>query len=164
MDADATVFRKSCQRLPVTEFRLNNHVANGPKNLGFCKRVRERREELGMDRQELADKSGLKYSTIADIENEQSFSSRRIDALAAALQVTTDYLRDGGELVEVVSERVLSSREIDLIMAYRALTQSGRTTIEALAKNLPKRRSGKIPAVYDPLSGRGNIARSRRSG
>jgi transcriptional regulator with XRE-family HTH domain len=164
MGADATVFRNSCQRLPVTEFRLNANMEKGP-NIGFCKRVKDRREELKMTRQELADRSGLKYTTIADIENENSFSSRRIDALANALQTTPEYLRDGIKTtVEVVSERVLSAREKDLIFAYRSLTKPSRLTIDQLLKNLPKKRSGKIPRVYDPLADRGTSARSRRSG
>lgn len=164
MGADATVSRNLCQRLSVTEFRLNGLMAKKLPNYGFCKRVRDRRKELHMDRHELADKSGLKYSTIADIENENSFSSRRIDALAHALRTTPEYLRSGVEAVEVVSERVLSDREKDLVMSYRALTESSRIALDGLIKNLPKKRSGKIPGIYDPLADRIATARSRRSG
>lgn len=164
MGADATVFRKSCQRLSVTGFRLNASMGKEPPNLGFCKRVRDRRKELDITRHELAEKSGLKYSTIADIENENSYSSRRIDALAYALETTTEYLRSGTGTKDVVSERVLSDPEKSLVMAYRELTPTSRESIEQVIKNLPKRRSGKIQGVYDPVGARRSTARSRRSG
>jgi transcriptional regulator with XRE-family HTH domain len=164
MDAETTVSRNFCQRLPVTEFRLNGLMAKKPPNYGFCKRVRDRRVELHMDRHELSDKSGLKYSTIADIENENSFSSRRIDALAQALRTTPEYLRSGVKTTEVISERVLSPREKGLVMAYRALTESSRVTLDGFIKTLPKKRSGKIPGVYDPIADRVANARTQGSG
>lgn len=58
-------------------------------------RVRHEREAQGIERRALAEASGLKYSTLADLEYGQSKSSTKLHKIAAALGVRVEWLETG---------------------------------------------------------------------
>lgn len=58
-------------------------------------RFKQRRHELGLSQQELADRAGVAQQTIAKIESGNTDNPRRITALADALQTTERWLISG---------------------------------------------------------------------
>lgn len=58
-------------------------------------RIKKAREERRLSRPELAERSGVKYPTLAGIENGDQASSTRLHALAKALRVRVDWLATG---------------------------------------------------------------------
>lgn len=94
------------------------------------KRIKQRREELGMSQDELAKKLGYKSrSTIAKIEKgENDITQSKIAAFADALQTTPSYLMGWGQSGEMpmridslLSNRGISSKE------WKALKKDGIT-------------------------------------
>ncbi len=58
--------------------------------LGY--RIRQARKAVGLDRKELAAKTGIAYSTLADIENDYSATCTKIATLADVLGVNALWL------------------------------------------------------------------------
>ncbi|RWU12486.1 helix-turn-helix domain-containing protein [Xanthomonas phaseoli pv. manihotis] len=58
-------------------------------------RIREARKARGMTRPELAKESGIKYPTLAGIENNDQVGTTQLPAIADALQVNTRWLQTG---------------------------------------------------------------------
>jgi len=61
------------------------------------KRVKERREELGMSQSVLAKRIGVSGPSLSQLESGKIKRSRRINKLAAALKVTPEWLEGGAE-------------------------------------------------------------------
>ena len=91
------------------------------------KRIKQRREELGMSQDELAKKLGYKSrSTIAKIEKgENDITQSKIAAFADALQTTPSYLMGWGQNNDV-------SMRIDNLLSNRGISSK---EWEALKKN-----------------------------
>jgi transcriptional regulator with XRE-family HTH domain len=72
---------------------------------GIDKRLQAARKRLGLTREELAVRSGLSWSAIAQIESARRTNLRpaTLSALAQALDVTVDYLLDGGPAPPVMA-------------------------------------------------------------
>lgn len=89
------------------------------------KRIKQRREELGMSQDELAKKLGYKSrSTIAKIEKgENDITQSKIAAFAEALQTTPSYLM-GWDLNSEISLR------IDKLLSDRGISSSEWTALE----------------------------------
>lgn len=58
-------------------------------------RIKERREEIGLGRRELAAQVGMSYATLAGIENGDQGTSTRLHKLASALGVSPEWLETG---------------------------------------------------------------------
>lgn len=133
------------QRHPVTVFRLNEEVA-GPESFG--ERLRRLRLEQGMDRPELAERAGIPYSTLAEIENTGKESTRGdyLFALADALGVPGRELATGTKDRHESPGVHLTLSETELVKAYRAASASERRQIQAYLEGIaarpgkPKRR------------------------
>ncbi|HKM29046.1 MAG TPA: helix-turn-helix transcriptional regulator [Anaerovoracaceae bacterium] len=71
------------------------------------RRIRTRREEIGMTREELAAKLHVSYKFMGDIESgERGVSIKKLYTLAQILNLTTDYILAGkGESPEEIEER-----------------------------------------------------------
>lgn len=61
------------------------------------KRVKERREELGMSQSVLAKRIGVSGPSLSQLESGKIKRSRRLNKLAAALKVTPEWLEGGTE-------------------------------------------------------------------
>ncbi len=59
------------------------------------KRVKERREELGMSQSVLAKRIGVSGPSLSQLESGKIKRSRRLNKLAAALKVTPEWLENG---------------------------------------------------------------------
>lgn len=77
-----------CQRHPITEFRNNS-----PMNMGD--RIKAERKAKGLERNDLVRLTGIKYPTLAGIENGDQASSTKIHVLADALEVRPEWLETG---------------------------------------------------------------------
>lgn len=83
------------QRPPVTELRDNLTMARPadlPKFKTLGPRLKYWREKRDLSRRDLGKKVGLKYSTIADIENEHSRATKSLHRIAAVLGLNSHYL------------------------------------------------------------------------
>lgn len=65
--------------------------------MGIGKRVKQRRKEMRLTQQELADLIGVKQSTITAMETRDSTRSSYATALSLALGVTVEWLTAGDE-------------------------------------------------------------------
>ena len=95
----------------------------------FSKRLKQSRQDLKMTQKELADKTGIKRTTIASYEvGNISPSFENVKTLAEALGVTTDYLSGKSEYktlvekfdvkfdTEKIKSEVKLAQEIDAII------------------------------------------------
>lgn len=165
MDADATVFRKSCQRPIVTEFRLNRIMGIDLKEMTFGQRVAHFREGLNITQAELAEFAEVVPSTIGDIESGRTKSTPVIDLIAEKLEVSTKMLRYGEDADPTRhTNKTLSPRETKLIDLYRQLSGTSRNNLDYFMMGLPKKSAGKIAGAGDRSITGTKLARSRRSG
>lgn len=98
--------------------------------MGFGERLRCRREELGITQQELAERLGVKKSTIGSYETGKSMPREKVlldlfDVIAAE---PNDLFRDS--FSSKADE--LTPRERELVERYRALSKKGRIAIGAV--------------------------------
>lgn len=102
--------------------------------MSFGQRLRQRREELHMSRQELAHLLGVSVSAIGNYETGQN--AVREDVLLRlfhALDVDPNYLyQDAFQGTGFIC----SAREENLVRRFRDLSSAGRRTVEALVDNL----------------------------
>lgn len=78
----------ACQRHPITLKRHDSVMSVG-------KRIKEAREAKGLSRPQLADLTGIKYPTLAGIENGDQGSSTQIPVIADVLGVNPLWLSTG---------------------------------------------------------------------
>lgn len=98
-------------------------------------RIKVRRKKLKMSRPELVKRSGIPYSTLADIENERQKSSTALHIIAKVLQTTPEWLSDeaGPEEAGETMESPLTLREQQLLAAFRDAGKDLREAIERVA-------------------------------
>ena len=104
--------------------------------LELFRRIRSRREELGISQDELAKRVGYKSrSSINKIElGKNDITQSKIAEIAAALDTTPEYLM--GWQTEV-SKRV-NEDEAELVDNYRSLTDEGKQLFKNLLLHLSK--------------------------
>lgn len=78
-------------------------------------RIKQARELRGMNRRELADASGVKYTTIQMVETGETKRTGEIAALARALRVSPNWLADGKGPIEVEAD----AEDWPPVLAYR---------------------------------------------
>ena len=107
--------------------------------LELFKRIKSRREELGMSQDELAKKIGYRSrSSVNKIEKgENDIPQSKIVAFAAALNTTPEYLMGWD------SEESFSAEEFELINGYRKLSDSSKQIITAMIRQLNFERDSK---------------------
>lgn len=117
-------------------------------------RIKERREELEMSRQELADKIGVTPSAIANYEN--GVSSPKIELLYKlfdVLECDANYLyQDEMKNFTDDNEYHLSKDEVNFIDNYRLLSEKGKNAVQYIFEQEAKIRKyeSKLEAlVYD---------------
>lgn len=110
----------------------------GPESFGD--RVKRLRIEAGLERPELAQRAGVPYSTLAEIENTGKESTRAeyLVALADALGVSARELAIGQKLHEATGV-FLTLAENELLKAYRAASAAERKQIQAYLEGLAAR-------------------------
>ena len=116
-------------------------------------RIKERREELKMSRQELADKIGVTPSAIANYEN--GVSSPKIELLYKlfdVLQCDANYLyQDEMKSFTDDNEFRLSNDEMKIIEHYRLLSDKGKNAVQYIFDQEEKIRKyeSKLEALVD---------------
>ena len=102
--------------------------------MSFCKRLRSRREALGMTRDELAALLGVSRSAIGNYETGMSFPKEEVLLkLFDSLHIDPNYLfQDSFSPMETG----LTSAERTLLEKYRSLPQTGRRTIQSVVNAL----------------------------
>lgn len=111
--------------------------------MSIGQRVREARKAAGLTQQQLAEKVGIKQSTLSELENGDSAGSGHLAAMAAALNVSALWLQTGkGSMRHVAPPtpprsigRVATTEEIsELIALYGQSSPEWRQRIFDLAK------------------------------
>lgn len=98
--------------------------------MSFGQRMRQRREELGMSRAELARSLGVSLSAVGNYETDlNAMRSELLPRLFHALQVDPNYLYQDYFLG---SGFRLDGHEQALVEKYRSLTLAGRRTVESV--------------------------------
>lgn len=116
-------------------------------------RIKERREELKMSRQELADKIGVTPSAIANYEN--GVSSPKIELLYKlfdVLECDANYLyQDEMKNFTDDNEVKLSKDEMKIIEHYRLLSDKGKNAVQYIFEQEEKIRKyeSKLEALVD---------------
>jgi transcriptional regulator with XRE-family HTH domain len=81
---------------PIIEVKRNsdeNHHQNSDMSIG--ERVKLARKEAGLTQQELANKAGIKQSTLSELERGDSYGTKTLASMAAALSVNALWLEKG---------------------------------------------------------------------
>lgn len=81
------------------------------------KRVKERREELGMSQSVLAKRIGVSGPSLSQLESGKIKRSRRINKLASALKVTPEWLEGGAGETDVAAAPVAASAAKPAVIA-----------------------------------------------
>ena len=103
--------------------------------MSMATRIRERREALGMSRQELADKIGVTLSAIGNYE--LGISAPKVELLYKifdALQCDANYLYQ--DEMRSIESNTLTSPEHELVSAYRSLTLENKAKAMRVVKAL----------------------------
>lgn len=103
-------------------------------------RIRRIRTKKKISREALGLEVGLKYSTIADLENGNQKSSTKLHRIAEALGVTVEELETGVDPGPPPSTQALTRREQELLRQFRAATPDGKRAIEGAADGVSKPR------------------------
>ena len=69
-------------------------------------RIRERRTELGLSMRKLAEMAGCSHKTIGNMEKGQGITDKTLSKIAAAMEVSTEYLKTGKQ-ADPVSEKMI---------------------------------------------------------
>lgn len=116
----------------------------------LAERLTWARNERGFSQQQLANEAGIAQSTIGSLEAGTRLSARKITQIAAALEVSSDWLADGkGEpkqarqapVPAAPSKRRLQwveDDEAELLSQFRALGQAEKATSLVVLRSLPK--------------------------
>ena len=127
-------------------------------------RIRARREELSLSRQQLADRLGVTPSTVSNYEIGVSFPKEEVMLrLFDCLETDPNSLfRDSFR----AGERVLTQGERQMLAQYRDLSPLGRESIRAVLEALPGARVRLIFCLGEALSELAalNLARLERFG
>ena len=104
-------------------------------------RIKERRKELGLSQQELADRIGVTSRTsVCTVEKDrEDLTLERLRRYADALGVTPSYLM-GWDNVDVPCEMPfkidLSTEDVQIVKALGKLSQNGREKVKERIKEL----------------------------
>lgn len=101
--------------------------------LELYKRIRQRREMLGLSQDELAKKLGYKSrSSINKIEKgENDIPQSKILAFAEALNTTPEYLMGWNDRASITN-----NEEKELLNGFNSLTTDGKNTLMTMLKSL----------------------------
>lgn len=101
--------------------------------LELYKRIRQRREMLGLSQDELAKKLGYKSrSSINKIEKgENDIPQSKIVAFAEALNTTPEYLMGWNDRASITN-----TEEKELLNGFNSLTTDGKNTLMTMLKSL----------------------------
>lgn len=105
-------------------------------------RIRNRRIELGLTQQDLAEKTGYSNKTaINKIEtNLRSLPQSKIKLMAFALETTPDYLLDWDDTPAAPPQRTLSPDETALLDDYQKLNAAGQAKVREYASDLTEQK------------------------
>lgn len=96
-------------------------------------RIRQRRKELGLSQKDLSEKTKLAQTTISTIEKGKNDTTCSvISKIAAALNVSTDYLING--TTNKPPERKFSKQQLELIQITDELTEAQQTELLGAVK------------------------------
>ena len=98
------------------------------------KRIREKREALGITQEELAVRLGYKnISTIAKIENgTNDIVQSKVVEFANALNTSVSYLMGWKEELQAQSQLQISQSEQSLLHKYHSLDDKGKHTVDTV--------------------------------
>lgn len=100
-------------------------------------RLRYRRRQMGWTQEELAIRAGTNQAVIQKIENGKSLRPRKIDGIAAVLEVNPAWLLFGDDR----GSDGLTAEERSLVESWRALPSSQRERIRTEVLRLAGRRA-----------------------
>lgn len=129
--------------------------------MSFGSRIKERREQLGMSRTELAEEIGVVASAVGNYEND--YSTPKIELLYKifdALQCDANYLYQDEMRETRTKTKVLADDEMELIECYRDLCVENKTKLVRVAHYLAESEEleGLIANATDPHKARGETA------
>lgn len=110
--------------------------------LELFRRIRSRREELGISQDELARRVGYKSrSSINKIEKgKNDITQSKIAEIAAALDTTPEYLMGWQNETKLVN-----AEEAEIVDGYRELNDEGKRLVVGMIRQLNFKRGGAIP-------------------
>jgi len=110
--------------------------------LELFRRIRSRREELGISQDELAKRVGYKSrSSINKIEKgKNDITQSKIAEIAAALDTTPEYLMGWQNEMKVVN-----AEEAEIVDGYRELNDEGKRLVVGMIRQLNFKHGGAIP-------------------
>ena len=111
--------------------------------MSLADKVKQRREQLGMNQKQLAEASDITQGTISRIESGQvkELKSEALKRLAAALLVTVDFLVDRTDSL-TPNETVESDPNADYIFrGYEKLSARGREQVKNFVRFLEQQEA-----------------------
>lgn len=111
--------------------------------LELFRRIRSRREELGISQDELAKRVGYKSrSSINKIEmGKNDITQSKIAEIAAALDTTPEYLMGWEDEIS----KVVNAEEAEVVDGYRGLDDEGKRLVVGMIRQLNFKRVPSIP-------------------
>ena len=105
-------------------------------------RIRELREEMGIDARDFAKTVGLAYSSLMDLENGHSKSTKRLHKIIKQLSTTAEYLETGKGIRRASTARHVDDQHLSVgvteafLFAMSALPLGERKAAAALLTQL----------------------------
>lgn len=108
-------------------------------------RIKSEREAQGISRTDLSKKTGIGYSTLAELENGRMQSSTRLHVIADALGVLASYLETGKEPKRPTSQPSTQDQPSASLTPSSELPTDA--LVEAIAKAMSQIPSDLVPAA-----------------
>jgi transcriptional regulator with XRE-family HTH domain len=104
------------------------------------KRIKQRREELGLDQVALANKVGMSQPNLAHLESGRNHRTKYLPEIARELGVTAEWLSTGGGELRIAVNNplpeVTTSEAVRLLNLYEACDEESRTLMMRSAETL----------------------------
>lgn len=123
--------------------------------MALGKRIKERREELGMEQQALADAAKVSQPRLSALETRDSKSCKAVHAIAKALGVRSRWLAtgEGPKLAEAATEALdVSQDALDIARTWDALPKHIRNHIQSLIFDYMADRVPALRRLYSNTS------------
>lgn len=127
--------------------------------MSIHKRIKEKRESLGLSMEALAQASGVSsWQTVQQWEKEGGTAPKRtrLESVAKVLGVSPEWLltgREPGEKSNVLQFAELSGMEAQLVMLYRSLSDDDKHQLSIYANDLANKSDPDRPTKNNPFPG-----------
>ena len=117
----------------------------------IAERLKQAREKIGLNQEELAKRAGVSQGTIANIENGIRKQPRQLLAIARALNVSPDWLESGKTQSGLGKHRV-DEDSADYLVAHESKIKKALTVLETALTQLDLQGRERIAPLFESFA------------